>query len=154
MVEQHSCHSALCQKKKDATAKIVCHGCQRSGARVGLKPISGILHRSLDDTQLPSLIQIDSHATRHELLASLCVLPHFWCVQMHLLPLTLMGSCFAAPNSHVGPHWKGFLLSSNLPIAVEQDGPAALVLVQQTAVLEVGHQVDLALQVWPACQGI
>lgn len=96
-------------------------------------------------TQPPSLIQIDSHATRHELLAPLCVLPHLWCVQMHLGPLTLVGSCFAAPDSHVGPHWEGLLLSSNLPIAVEQDGPAALVLVQQTAVLEVGHEGDLAL---------
>lgn len=119
--------------------------CQRSGARVGLICISGILHRSLDDTHPPSLIQIDSHATRHELLASLSVLPHFWCVQMHLRPLALMGACFAAPDSHVGPHWKRFLLSSYLPIAVEQNGPAALVLMQQTAVLEVGHQGDLAL---------
>lgn len=121
--------------------------CQRAGARVGLKCILGILHRSLDDTQPPLLIQIDSHAARHELLAPLCVLPHFWCVQMHLRPLTLVGACFAAPNSHVGPHWEGLLLPSYLPIAVEQDGSAALVLMQQTAVLEVGHQGDLALRV-------
>lgn len=94
----------------------------------------------MHDTSLASLDEINSHATRHELFASLCVLPHFGSIEMHLRPLTLMGSCLAASDPHVGPHWKRLLLSSYLSIAVEQNGPAALVLVQQTAVLEVGYK--------------
>ena len=65
---------------------------------------------------------------------------------MHLRPVALMGSCLAAPDPHVGSHWEGLLLPSYLSIAVEQNGPAALVLVQQTAVLKMGHKRNLALQ--------
>ena len=52
---------------------------------------------------------------------------------------------FAASDSHVWAHWEGLLLASNLPVAVEQDGPAALVLMQKAAVLEVGDKRHLAL---------
>ena len=65
---------------------------------------------------------------------------------MHLRPLPLVGSRLAASHPHVRPHWEGLLLSSHLSIAVEQNGSAAFVLMQQTAVLEVGHKGDLALQ--------
>lgn len=98
------------------------------------------------DTCLASLVEINSHATRHELFASLCVLPHFRSIQMHLRPVPLVGSCLAASDPHVGPHWERLLLSGYLSIAVEQNGPAALVLMQQTAVLEVGHKRNLTLQ--------
>ena len=64
---------------------------------------------------------------------------------MHLGPLPLVGSCLAASDSHVRPYWEWLLLSSYLPIAVEQNGSAALVLMQQTAVLEMGHKGNLAL---------
>ena len=54
---------------------------------------------------------------------------------------------FAASDSHVWAYWEGLLLASNLPIAVEQDGPAALVLMQKAAVLEVGDKRHLALHI-------
>lgn len=70
---------------------------------------------------------------------------------MHLRPLPLVGSCLAASDSHVWPHWEGLLLSRHLSIAVEQNGSAALVLMQQTAVLKMGYKGDLALQKMSGC---
>ena len=61
--------------------------------------------------------------------------------------MTLLQPCLAASDSHVRTDWERFLLSGHLAIAVEQNRPAALVLVQQAAVLEVCHKRDLALQV-------
>ena len=52
----------------------------------------------------------------------------------------------AVSDPHVRPNRERLLLSSNLPIAVEQDGSAALVLMKQAAVLEVGNQRQFALQ--------
>ena len=59
--------------------------------------------------------------------------------------MTLVWPWFIASDSHIWAYWKGLLLASNLPIAVEQDGPAALVFVQKAAVLEVGDNRHLAL---------
>lgn len=101
---------------------------------------------SMDNTKPASLVEINSHATRHQLFASLCVLPHFRSIQVHLRPVSLMGSCLVASNSHVWPHWERLLLPGHLSVAVEQDGSAALVLMQQAAVLEVGHKRNFALQ--------
>lgn len=65
---------------------------------------------------------------------------------MHVRPVALMYTRLAASDPHVGPHRERLLLSSDLPIAVEQNGSAALILMQQAAVLEVSHQRQFALQ--------
>ena len=61
--------------------------------------------------------------------------------------MALVQSSLAVSDAHVGTHWKRFLLPGNLSIAVEQNRSAALVLVQQAAVLEVSYEGNLALQV-------
>ena len=49
-------------------------------------------------------------------------------------------------SPQVGAHRERLLLASHLAIGVEQDGAAALVFMQEAAVLEVRHQGLLALQ--------
>ena len=43
-----------------------------------------------EDLGTPSLIQINPHAPGHELLSSLCVLPHFRSIELHLRPVALL----------------------------------------------------------------
>ncbi len=47
--------------------------------------------------------------------------------------------------AHIGAGRKGLLLAGDIAIGAEDDGPAALVLMQQAAVLEVRDQAALAL---------
>lgn len=76
-------------------------------------------------------------------------MPHLWSIELHLRPVALVRSSLAASNSHVGPHREGLLLSSYFTIAVEQNGAAPLILMEQTAVLEVCDQGGLALHSTP-----
>ena len=48
-------------------------------------------------------------------------------------------------SAHIGASGEGLLLASDMAVGAEDDGPAALVLVQQAAVLEVRDQAALAL---------
>lgn len=64
---------------------------------------------------------------------------------MQIRPVAWVHTRLAVSDPHVGANGEGLLLPSNLSIAVEQNGPAALVLMQQAAVLEVSHQREFTL---------
>lgn len=48
-------------------------------------------------------------------------------------------------GAHIGPCGEGLLLAGDIAVSAEDNGAAALVLMQQAAVLEVRHQAALAL---------